>query len=207
MARDEHRTIILRKDYRDFRSHCFNKLAMPLLEHLGYSRKNVLALVKGPPHISATSLSCKQDDVARYAEFNLLAIRRFIAMYPLYADACFYLKTHPSLGADSPLVEAIVGTLARHSIQGRNIWEGMQFAELSSIPAEACLATGKFDVLLSLDVSSALWHVGHDPSLACYMPLDAIVKGARDYGYSTLMPLLAAQRVLNQLNGNHVVFY
>jgi hypothetical protein len=83
----------------------------------------------------------------------------------------------------------------------------MQFEELPSIPAEACLATGKFDVLLSLDVSSSLWHVGHDTSLACYMPLDAIMEGASDDGYSALIPLLASQRELNRLNGNHVTFY
>jgi hypothetical protein len=207
MARDEHRTIVLRKDYRDFRSHRFNQLAMPLLEHLGQSSKNVLALVKGPPHMSATPLSGKQDDFARYVEFNLQAIRRFITLHPAYADACFYLKTHPSLGTDSPLVDALLAALARHSIFARNIWEGMFFEELPSIPAEACLATGKFNVLLSLDASSALWHVGHDPSLACFMPLDDIIDLARDDGSSALLPLLTGQRELNRINGNHVTFY
>lgn len=207
MAGDAHGTIVLRKDYRDFRSHRFDKLVRPLVEQLGKSGKNALVLVKGPPHTSASPQSDQQDEFARYIEFNLQAIRRFIALQPGYADACFHLKTHPSLGSDAPLVEALVSALARHSIRGRNIWEGMQFEELPSIPAEACLATGKFDVLLSLDVSSTLWHVGHDPSLVCFMPMDAIMEGARDDGYSALMPLLAAQRELNRLNGNHITFY
>ena len=207
MARDAHDAIVLRKDYRDFRSHRFDQLARPLVEHLGRSGRNVLALVKGPPHTSASLFSGHPDEFAQYVEFNLQAIRRFIALQPRYADAFFHLKTHPSLGSDSPLVAALVSALARHSIQGRHIWEGMQFEELPSIPAEACLATGNFDVLLSLDASSSLWHVGHDPSLACYMPLDAIIEGARDDGYSALIPLLAAQRELNRLNGNHVTFY
>lgn len=207
MAGDAHEAVVLRKDYRDFRSHRFDQLAGPLIEQLGKSDKNVLALVKGPPHTSASPRSGQQDEIARYIEFNLQTIRRFITLHPSYADACFHLKTHPSLGANSPLVGELVGTLAMHSIHGRNIWEGVQFEELPSIPAEACLATGKFDALLSLDASSALWHVGHDPSLACYMPLDSIMEGARDDGYSALLPLLVAQRELNRLNGNHVTFY
>lgn len=207
MAGDVHGAIVLRKDYRDFRSHRFDQLARPLIEQLGKSDRNVLALVKGPPHTSASPPSGEHEVYARYIEFNLQAIRRFIDLQPAYAYACFHLKTHPSLGTDSPLVGALVSALARHSIKGRNIWEGMQFEELPSIPAEACLATGKFDVLLSLDASSSLWHVGHDPSLACYMPLDAITEGAREDGYSALIPLLAAQRELKRLNGNHVTFY
>lgn len=207
MARDAHEAIVLRKDYRDFRSHRFDQLVRPLVEQLEKASKNVLALVKGPPHTSASPQSGEQEVVARYIEFNLQAIRRFIDSQPEYADACFHLKTHPSLGSDSPLVGALVGALARHSIRGRNIWEGMQFEELPSIPAEACLATGKFDALLSLDASSSLWHVGHDPSLACFMPLEAIMEEARDGDYSASIPLLAAQRELNRLNGNHVTFY
>jgi hypothetical protein len=39
------------------------------------------------------------------------------------------------------------------------------------------------------------------------MPLDAIMEGASDDGYSALIPLLASQRELNRLNGNHVTFY
>lgn len=207
MARDEHRTIVLRKDYRDFRSHRFDLMAAPLLEHLGHSRPNVLALVRGPQHMSATPLSNKQDVYFRYVEFNLLAIKRFIALHPAYADACFYLKTHPSLGIDSPLVDSLIAALERHSIVARNIWEGLSFEEIPSIPAEAYLATGKFSALLSLDTSSTLWHVGHDPSLECYMPLDDIISLARIDGSSALLPLLAGQPELNRINGNNVRFY
>lgn len=207
MAGDKHGAIVLRKDYRDFRSHGFDKLALPLVEQLEKSAKNVLTLVKGPPHTSASHQTGEQEIFARYMEFNLQAIRRFIALQPEYADACFHLKTHPSLGSDSPLLGALTGELARHSILGRNIWEGMQFEELPSIPAEACLATGKFDVLLALDVTSTLWHVAHDPSLACFMPMNDIIATGPEDGYAALIPLLAAQRELNRINGNHVIFY
>lgn len=207
MARDEHRAIVLRKDYRGFRSHRFDLLTAPLLEHLGHSSLNVLTLVKGPQHMSATPLSDKQDIYFRYVEFNLLAIKRFIALHPAYADACFYLKTHPSLGVDSPLVNSLIATLAKNSICARNIWEGLSFEELPSIPAEAYLSTGGFKALLSLDASSTLWHVGHDPSLECYMPLDDIISLSRIDGSSALLPLLAGQRELNRINGNNVRFY
>lgn len=207
MARDEHRTIILRKDYRDFHSGRFNQLAIPLCEHLRQSSKNVLVLMKGPPHVSATPLADKQGVFTRYVEFNLQSIRRFVNLHPTYAGACFYLKTHPSLGSDSPLVDATLAALAKHSILAKNIWEGMYFEELPSIPAEACLATGKFDALLALDASSTLWHVAHDPSLECYTPLNDIIALARIDGSDSLLPLLMAQRELNQLNGNHVILY
>lgn len=207
MARDKHRTIVLRQDYRDFRSHRFNQLAAPLREYLEHTSKNVLVLVKGPPHMSAAFLSDKQYASARYIDFNLRSIRRFIALNSSYADACFYLKTHPSLGVDSSLVDALLAALAKHSISAKNIWGGMSFEELPSIPAEACLATGKFDVLLSLDASSTLWHVGHDSSLACFMPLDEIIAFAQNEEAFSLLPLLNAQRELNKRNGNHVIFY
>jgi hypothetical protein len=207
MASDEHKSIVLRKDYRDFRSRRFDTLVAPLRKHLEHSSKNVLTLVNGPPHMSATPLSSEQDIYAKYVEFNLQAIQRFIALHPAYADACFYLKTHPSLGIDSPLVVTLIAALATHSIFARNIWAGIIFEELPSIPAEACLATGQFNVALSLDASSTLWHVGQDQSLACFMPLDGIIDLNREVGTFGMLPLLEAQRELNRINGNHVTFF
>jgi len=207
MARDEHRAIVRRVDYRDFRSHRFNCVVAPLFEQPRYKHKSVLALVKGPPHMSATPPSGRQDAYARYVEFNLKAIQRFVSLYPLYTDACFYLKTHPSLGVSSPLIDALLSALAGCSIAAVNICEAMVFEELPSIPAEAYLATGKFSAVLSLDVSSTLWHVDHDRSLECYMPLDDIINAAHVDRSSKQLPLLTAQRELNRINGNNTMFY
>jgi hypothetical protein len=207
MARDEHSAIVLRKDYRGFRSNRFAQLVTPLFRNLEKSSLNVLALIKGPAHLSVASLSNHHDYHSMYVDFNVKAIERFIFLHPNFSDACFYLKTHPSLGINSPLVDDILASLAERAIVGRSIWEGMTFEELPSIPAEAYLASGKFNVLLSLDASSTLWHVGHDPTLECYMPLDEIIELTRCDGSSALLPLLAGQRELNRISGNNVTFY
>lgn len=207
MAGDSHRAIVLRLDYRNFRSHRFQQLARPLIEQLGKSDKNVLVLLNGPPHTSVTPQSDQRTKLERYIAFNVEAIKRFIAFKPEYATASFNLKSHPSLGGTSVLTEAVVGTLARYAIHSKNLWEGVQFQELPSLPAEACLATGRFEVLLSLDASSVLWHVSRARTVTCYMPFDAIVEESRQHAPSALMPLFAGQRELNQLTGNHVIFY
>lgn len=204
MARDAHHAIVLRKDYREFHSSGFNRLIRPLVEELKKSDKNVLALVKGPPHVSNM---IRLGDLKSYVDFNVEAIKRFIAFKPEYSDACFYLKMHPSLGLNSPLEGALGNALSEHSIRSKAIGEGIEFDELPSIPAEAYLSTGEFEVLLSLDVSSSVWHVGHDTSLSCYMPLNAILQTASEFGYSDTVHVLAAQQELNRLNGNHVIFY
>jgi hypothetical protein len=207
MARDEHKAIVIRKDYRDFHSHRFDELVAPLLARLVQSKKNVLTLVKGPHHMSAKPMKEKKDFYIKYFEFNLEAITKFVALHPNFANACFYLKTHPSLGVDTTLVDTLIAALAKKSIIARNISEGMLFEELPSIPAEAYIATGEFEALLSLDVSSTLWHVGHDKSLKCFMPLDDIVGLASIDGSSAALPLLIGQREINRLNGNHVNFF
>lgn len=207
MARDAHDTIVLRKDYRDFRSHRFDDLAAPLLEHCKLSKYNILTLVNGPAHMSACPIAEQHDIFSTYVDFNIRAIKRFITLHPESADACFYLKTHPSLGLNSPLVTDLLSSLSSESISARNITQDMSFEELPSIPAEAYLATGKFNALLSIDASSTLWHVGHDPSLKCYMPLDDIIDLAGSGESAALLPLLVAQRELNRINGDHVTFY
>ena len=207
MANDEHDSISLRKDYRDFHSYRFNHLALPLQDFLNKNNKNILALVKGPPHLSANSLSGNLDMNSKYIEFNIKAIKRFIATQPQYVDACFYLKTHPSLGADSQLVDSLLSGLKRNRITARDICEGMSFEELPSLPAEAFLATGKFCALLSLDISSTLWHVCHDQSLECFMPLDDIINLAYIDGSAAQLSLLKGQYELNRINGSRVIFY
>ncbi len=207
LARDEHRAIVLRNDYRNFRSHRFSQLTKPLLKHLGRSEKNVLTLVNGPPHLSATPVSNNSEDFDGYIEFNLQAIKRFISLHPSYKTACFYLKAHPSLGKNHMIIESLLDALTNSSINAVNICEGISFEELPSIPAEAYLTLGKFKTLLSLDISSTLWHVGHDSSLMCFMPLDDIIGMASKNSLSKLVPLLMAQRELNRINGNNIIFY
>jgi hypothetical protein len=207
MAMDQHTTIVLSKDYRDFRSHRFDELVAPLLKQLSESRKHVMVLVKGPQHMAATPLLEKQEDCKKYVEFNLVAIKRFISLHPRYTQACFYLKTHPSLGVNPFLTNDLIVALRAHSITAKSIWKDQSFDELPSIPAEAYLSTGKFNALLCLDTSSTLWHVGRDTSLECYMPLEEIMSMAKHDGSEALLPLFAAQRELNRVTRSNVIFY
>jgi hypothetical protein len=207
MAGDEHPAIVLRADYRKFRSRGFDAVVAPLLRRLEQNRPHVLVLLKGPPLLSANAFPQDEAGYSKHIAYNRDRILDVMRRAGLPRDSVLHLKAHPMLGRNSALVKGLVAALSRESLVASDLYEGLEFQELPSIPAEAFLATGKFSHVLSADASSTLWHVGHDPGLSCYLPVNALIDFTRETESDALLRLYRAQPELNRLNGNHVNCY
>ena len=207
LANDTHSSIVAHKDYRDFTSNKFERLITPLLEKLKVSEVNILALVKGPSHVTSGIISTNKENYGKYINFNLRMIKQFIKKFRLPSSANFFLKTHPSMGICPVFIDELISTLKEHSIDAQNLFDGLVFEELPSIPAEAYLAYGNFKYALSLDASSTMWNVAHKQEVKCFMPLNSIIQFAKEEDIEFMTPLFSAQTALNELNGNFVIFY
>lgn len=207
LTNDKHNSIVKNLKFSDYNSKFSKKFFRTLNFKINEYQNNILCLIKGPPHISSEKMSFSKEELKIYIKYNLSEILKFKNKYKLNEKTCFWLKPHPSIGENSPLVRDLLKKLKNLNIISHIFSDFLENKIVSSIPAEIFLSNCNFNYLLSLDASSTVWNVCYDKKISVHLPLTSIIVFCKKTEPEKIIPLYMIQKNLNTINGSYVKIY